>query len=82
MQHLYLNNNNIIDISIFQKVFLNRLERLYLKNNRIEDISCLVNVDMHKLQLIYLNKNKIDFNLNINKDIIKKLKKKIKYFYY
>ena len=82
LQHLYLNNNNIIDISIFQKVFLNRLERLYLKNNRIEDISCLVNVDMHKLQLIYLNKNKIDFNLNINKDIIKKLKKKIKYFYY
>jgi hypothetical protein len=29
-----------------------------------------------------LNKNRIDFNLNVNKDIIKKLKKKIRYLSY
>ena len=82
LQHLYLNNNNINDISVFKKVFLSRLERLYLKNNRIEDISCMVDIDMGKLQLIYLNQNRIDFNLSTNKEIIKRLKKKIKYFSY
>ena len=82
LQHLYLNNNNINDISVFKKVFLNRLERLYLKNNRIEDISCMVDIDMNKLQLIYLNQNRIDFNLSTNKEIIKRLKKKIKYLSY
>ena len=80
--HLYLNNNNITDISVFKKAFLCKLERLYLKNNKIEDISCLADIDMNKLNLIYLNKNRIDFNVNTNKDIIKKLKKKIKYLSY
>ena len=82
LQHLYLNNNNINDISVFKKVFLSRLERLYLKNNRIEDISCMVDINISKLQLIYLNQNRIDFNLNTNKEIIKRLKKKIKYLSY
>ena len=82
LQHLYLNNNNINDISVFKKAFLTKLERLYLKNNKIEDISCLIDIDMNKLNLIYLNKNRIDFNINTNKDIIKMLKKKIKYLSY
>jgi hypothetical protein len=58
------------------------LERLYLKNNKIENISCIVDFDMNKLQLLYLNKNKINFNLSVNKEIISKLQKKIKYFSY
>ena len=82
LQHLYLNNNNITDISVFKKVNFNNLERLYLKNNKIESISCIVDFDMKKLQLVYLNKNKIDFNLSINKEIISKLQKKIKYLSY
>ena len=82
LQHLYLNNNNISDISVLKKTYLNKLERLYLKNNKIEDISCLDEIDLKKLQLIYLNKNRIDFNLRRNKEIIKKLKKKIKYLSY
>jgi len=32
--------------------------------------------------LIYLNKNRIDFNLSRNKELIKNLKKKLKYLYY
>ena len=82
LQHLYLNNNNITDISVFKKVNFNNLERLYLKNNKIENISCIIDFGMNKLQLVYLNKNKIDFNLSINKEIISKLQKKIKYLSY
>ena len=82
LQHLYLNNNNISDISVFKKVYFNKLERLYLLNNKIEDISCLAEVELNKLQLIYLNKNRIDFNLSRNKELIKNLKKKLKYLYY
>ena len=82
LQHLYLNNNNISDISVFRRTFLNKLERLYLKNNKIEDISCVLEFDMDKLKLVYLNKNRIDFSLNENKNLIKELKKKIKYLSY
>ena len=82
LKHLYLNNNNITDISVLKKVNFNNLERLYLKNNKIENISCIVDFDMNKLQLVYLNKNKINFNLSVNKEIISKLQKKIKYFSY
>ena len=80
--HLYLNNNFISDISVFRNSFLNKLERLYLKNNRIEDISCILDFEFDKLNLVYLNRNKINFCLNENKNIIKNLKKRIKYFSY
>ena len=82
LQHLWLNNNNITDISVFKNTDLNKLERIYLKSNKIEDISCLEEMEINKLQLIYLNKNRIDSNLSRNKEIIKNLKKKIKYFSY
>ena len=80
--HLYLNNNNISDISPFRRTFLRNLERLYLKNNRIEDISCILDYEFDKLNLVYLNRNRINLNLNENKNIIKSLKKRIKYFSY
>ena len=80
--HLYLNNNNITDISVFKRTFLYKLERLYLKNNKIEDISCIMDFDLDTLKLVYLNKNRIDFSREENKNIIRDLKKKIKYLSY
>ena len=80
--HLYLNNNNITDISVFKRTFLYKLERLYLKNNKIEDISCIRDFELDKLKLVYLNKNKIDFSIEENKNIIRDLKKKIRYLSY
>jgi hypothetical protein len=37
---------------------------------------------LDKLKLVYLNKNKIDFSIEENKNIIRDLKKKIRYLSY
>jgi hypothetical protein len=38
--------------------------------------------DLDTLKLVYLNKNRIDFSREENKNIIRDLKKKIKYLSY
>ena len=82
LQSLYLNNNKIEDITVFQRAKLGMLEKLYLRNNCISDISCLENISLNKIQLIFLNKNKVDYNSQVNKELVKRLKNKIKYFSY
>ena len=82
LQFLYLNNNKIEDITVFQRANLDSLQRLYLRNNCISDITCLEKISSNKIELVFLNKNKIDFSSQLNKELVKKLKNKIRYFSY
>ena len=75
MGKLFLNNNKIIDINIFENVNFKELKKLSLYNNNISDIKVLEKVKFEKLELLDLSDNEI--SESENKLIISKLESAI-----
>ena len=75
----YLNNNQISDITVLQKVKFEKLENLYLSENEISDINVLSRVNLN-LSKFYIEGN--SFNPNNFYEIILSLQQKIQEFVY
>ena len=82
MQGLWLNNNSIEDITVFEKVKLNNLQKIYINYNQIKNIDCLERIKMKNLQLLSFTNNRIDYNIPKNKNIIINIKEKLSYLFY
>ena len=59
LQELYLNNNQISDIKLLEKVKFENLEELDLNNNKISDIEILEKVKFYNLKTLNLSNNQI-----------------------
>ena len=60
LKELYLSNNNISDIKVFEKVKFEKLEILNLSSNfKISDINILENVNFNELKELDLSSNNI-----------------------
>ena len=60
LEQLWLSNNNIIDISIFEKLNYKNLQKLDLSNNNISNINALENVNFNNLKYLWINNNIIN----------------------
>ena len=60
LEQLWLSNNNIVDISIFEKLNYKNLQKLDLSNNNISNISALENVNFNNLKNLWINNNIIN----------------------
>ena len=76
MQVIRLDNNKIVDISVFTRVNFNNLEKLSLFNNKISDFSGIENIDIPTLKEIWLNGNNIDMAITSNEKIYDKIREK------
>ena len=76
LEILYLNNNNITEINILEKVNFKELQTLDLSYNNISDINVFQKVEFNKLELLNLYNNEI--NQNKYHSLISNLKSRIK----
>ena len=60
LEQLWLSNNNIVDISIFEKLNYKNLQKLDLSNNNISNINALENVNFNNLKNLWINNNIIN----------------------
>ena len=68
LEELYLDNNKIYDISVFNSNNFTNLKILFLSNNTISNISPLKFILINSCQILSLEHNKIQ-NINLFKDI-------------
>ena len=81
LEKLGLSNNKISDINILEKVNFKELKILYLSNNPISDISIFNKVlfgEDKKFDLEKLTLRKTKFDKNKNKELLDKLKTRVK----
>ena len=60
LEQLWLSNNNILDISIFEKLNYKNLQKLDLSNNNISNINAFENVNFNNLKNLWINNNIIN----------------------
>ena len=68
LSELYLNNNEICDISLFDDNIFSNLKILFLSYNKIEDISSLHFILINSCEILSLDNNKIK-NISIFKNV-------------
>ena len=71
-----LDNNKIVDISVFSRVNYNCLEKLSLFNNKVSDLNGIENINIPTLKEIWINGNNIDMAITANEKIYDKIREK------
>ena len=82
LQVLWLSENKIKDIEVLKDVHFLRLEKLALNKNLIKNINVFNHVKFPQLKELYLSDNEFDMGKDENKEIMKKLEKKIEDVFY
>ena len=76
LKYLYLDKNNISDISVLETFDFNKLYNLNLSNNKISNINIFENKNFSKNLKIYLLRNPIN-NKNISEKFLNIIKEHI-----
>ena len=73
LKELNLNDNNIWDIKVLEKVKFEKLEKLDLGKNKISNINIMENVNLKELKELDLNNNNISDIKVLEKEKFEKL---------